>query len=113
MVADLFDIVRVPFPFTDRLAVKKRPALVLSTRGFNASAGHTVFAMITKRSLSAWPSDCNVEEWQQAGLKFPSWIRLKLFTLENALIVDRLGILQPVDIAGFRASAKPVLWQSH
>ena len=29
-----FDLVRVPFPFTDRQTSKRRPALVLSTLGF-------------------------------------------------------------------------------
>ena len=38
-----FDVVRVPFPFTDRLASKSRPALILSSeRHFNTAAGHSV-----------------------------------------------------------------------
>ena len=43
-----FDIVRVPFPFTDRHADKNRPALVLSdSAAFNRPAGHGVMAMVT------------------------------------------------------------------
>jgi len=57
MINDQWDVARVPFPFTDRAAVKKRPALVLSTRRFNAAAGHTIMAMITKRDQSVWPQD--------------------------------------------------------
>lgn len=30
MTFDQFTVVRVPFPFTDRIATKNRPALVLS-----------------------------------------------------------------------------------
>ena len=110
MISDQWDIVRVPFPFTDRAAVKKRPAVVLSTRVFNSVSRHTIMAMITKRGQSAWPNDYDLQKWEQAGLRFPSWIRLKLFTLENTLLIDRLGRLQSADVAGFRAAARPALW---
>ena len=45
---EAFDVVVVPFPFTDRNTTKRRPALVLSdARAFNEQAGHFVLAMIT------------------------------------------------------------------
>jgi len=56
MISDQWDVVRVPFPFTDKAAFKKRPALVLSNRAFNTTSSHTVMAMITKRDQSAWPT---------------------------------------------------------
>ena len=110
MISDQWDVVRVPFPFTDKAVTKKRPALVLSRRSFNAAAGHTVMAMITKRDSSAWPQDYDVRQWAQAGLKLPSWIRMKIFTLENTLILDKLGALQASDIAGFGSAAGAVMW---
>ena len=43
-----FAVVRLPFPFTDRLAMKNRPALVLSDAArFNVPADHSVLAMIS------------------------------------------------------------------
>jgi mRNA interferase MazF len=110
MISNQWDVVRVPFPFTDRTAAKKRPALVLTIRAFNLAAAHTIMAMIIKRSDSAWPQDYDIQLWQRSGLKFSSWVRMKLFTLENSLIIDTLGAFQPDDIAGFRATAKPALW---
>jgi mRNA interferase MazF len=110
MISDQWDTVRVPFPFTDIVATKKRPALVLSNRTFNAVSGHTVMAMITKRANKPWPQDVCVQQWAQAGLKLPSWIRIKIFTIENSLIVDRLGALQTVDITGFRNIVSGTLW---
>ena len=71
MISDQWDVARVPFPFTDRAAVKKRSALMLSTRRFNA-ASHAIMAMITKRDQSVWPQDYDVQDWATAGLKFPS-----------------------------------------
>lgn len=110
MISSQWDIVRVPFPFTDKQATKKRPALVLSRTGFNAACGHTVMAMITKRENEAWPQDYDVRQWSQAGLRLPSRIRIKLFTIENSLIIDQLGKLQPEDIEGFREGVSVALW---
>lgn len=110
MISNQWDVVRVPFPFTDRAAVKKRPALVVSARSFNTRAAHTVMVMITKRDHSVWPSDYDVRDWTAAGLKFPSWVRMKFFTIENSLIIDVIGRFQTVDITGFKAAAQPVLW---
>lgn len=110
MISRQWDVVRVPFPFTDQSAAKKRPALVISAGPFNAASGHTIMAMITKRDQSVWPQDYDIQEWDEAGLKFPSWIRMKFFTLENSLIVDTLGSLRPSDVAGFKTSAQIALW---
>jgi mRNA interferase MazF len=42
-----FTVVRVPFPFTDRNAMKNRPALVLSdAAAFNTPSGHFVMASV-------------------------------------------------------------------
>jgi mRNA interferase MazF len=110
MISDQWDVVRVPFPFTEKLAVKKRPALVLSKQSFNAASGHTALAMITKRGGNAWPLDYDVRHWAEAGLRLPSWIRMKIFTLENTLILDRLGTLQASDITNFRDCVGAGFW---
>jgi mRNA interferase MazF len=84
---EAFDVVRVPFPFTDRDAVKLRPALILSSAGpFNGPAGHSVLAMITSAKHSAWPLDVAIGDLAVAGLPSPSLVRMKLFTLDHALI---------------------------
>jgi mRNA interferase MazF len=100
----------VPFPFTDRNATVKRAALALSVRSFNGVSAATVFAMITKARNSAWPGDYPVADWRGAGLLLPSIVRIKLFTLENALVLRKLGHLNPTDIHGFQTAAKIFLW---
>ena len=50
MTYEPFDIVVVPFPFTDAAQSKHRPALVLSQNTtFGAIIGHSVLAMITSQ----------------------------------------------------------------
>jgi hypothetical protein len=41
-----FDVVVVPFPFTDRHLSKRRPALALSSESFSADSGYTILARI-------------------------------------------------------------------
>lgn len=95
---DTFDIVAVPFPFTDRSQSKRRPAMVVSSRvAFNVPAGHSVLAMITSSKNQAWPLDVPIADLQSAGLPAPSLIRMKLFTLDNRLVVRKIGTLSKLD----------------
>jgi mRNA interferase MazF len=103
---DRWDIGLVPFPFTDRNATVKRAALAISARSFNEASSATVFAMITKAQFSTWLGDYRIEHWREAGLLLPSIARLKLFTLENSLILKQLGRLHATDIRGFQSAAK-------
>ena len=96
MICDGWDVVVVPFPFSDRAAGKRRPALVLSESVFNR-AGHTILAMITTRSHHPWPGDCSLEDHDEAGLPLPCLVRLKLFTLDNRVILRRIGHLSDAD----------------
>lgn len=91
-----FEVVVVPFPFTDRAAAKKRPALVLSNKGFQGKIGHTVLAMITSAGQE-WPLDSDIEDLEAAGLSSPSKVRMKLFTLDDSLIIRKLGTLSKRD----------------
>ena len=94
MSFDAFDVVVVPFPFTDKTTTKRRPALVLSDSGvFNTHIGHSVLAMITSAKHSDWPLDMNIEALDSAGLPAASIVRMKLFTLDDRLIIRKAGVL--------------------
>ena len=92
MTCETWQVVVVPFPFTDRATTKRRPALVLSAKAFNRH-GHSVLAMITSASHQPWPGDTPIADVKSAGLKTPSLVRLKLFTLDNRFIARRIGTL--------------------
>lgn len=104
MTFEPFDVVVVPFPFSDRLAAKRRPALVVSSADFNLAHEQTILAMITS-APGDWASDVAVQDWENASLNHPCKIRLKLFTLDDALILRRLGTLSGRD----RENVKDVL----
>ena len=93
-----FDVVVVPFPFTDRTTSKRRPALVLSdAAAFNSQVGHTVLAMITSAKNSDWPLDIDISDLDSAGLPAASVVRMKLFTLDDSLIIRKAGTLSDDD----------------
>jgi mRNA interferase MazF len=105
-----FAVLRVPFPFTDRQATKNRPALVLSdAKSFNATAGHSVLAMITSAANAPWPLDCRLQDLEAAGLPAPSLVRFKLFTLDHRLIRNQIGALSPHDQKNVAASLRRLL----
>jgi mRNA interferase MazF len=53
--------------------------------------------MITTRRHDPWPGDAAIESPDAAGLRAPSIVRLKLFTLDNRLIVRVIGHLSEAD----------------
>lgn len=105
-----FDVVVVPFPFTDAEASKRRPALVLSAdQTFNRPVGHSVMAMITTASHSTWALDVEITDLTSAGLKAPSIVRMKLFTLDHVLVRKQIGRLSAVDQAAVLESLASLL----
>ena len=95
-----FELVRVPFPFTDRRVTKRRPALVLSESLFQQQSGHLLLAMVTSAKHSDWPSDWPIEDLQLAGLPQPCVVRFKLFTLDQSLLLGSIGRLSAADQRG-------------
>lgn len=103
-------VVRVPFPFTDRQATKNRPALVLSAReSFNAPSGHLLLAMITSAGNPPSPLDAPITDLAAAGLPAPSIVRMKLFTLDARLVRGALGRLASDDWAHVAGNLRRLL----
>jgi len=87
------DVVLVEVPFTDLSQSKKRPALVLVSRGQD----HLV-AFFTSRVDQAGPDDVVVAASADNGLAVDSAALVtKLFTLHESLIVRSLGHLSRSD----------------
>ena len=101
MICNRLDVVKIPFPFTDKHSSKVRPALVLSSDEFNQSVGKTVFAMITSSTKTNWLHDTAVTDLSTAGLTVKSRIRMKIFTIDNGFIINRLGQLSVADASEF------------
>ena len=108
MTFEPLDVVVVPFPFTDRRAAKRRPALIVSSAQFNDAHQQSILAMITS-TIGQWPSDVTIESWPEAGLNVPCRVRFKLFTLDHTLIVRRVGALSKQDSAAVKHALRGFL----
>ena len=90
------DVIRVPFPYTDRPARQHRPALVVSKGGIGEGNSLLWVAMVTSAENRAWPGDVPFGDfYHEAGLPAPSVIRpCKLATIE-VRHAEPLGHISP------------------
>ncbi len=93
MIYNQFDIVLVPFPFTDKNTAKKRPAIVLNNKNYQIKTNHLILAMITSAKNSDWESDLQIKEIEPTGLKTDCVIRYKIFSLDERIILKRVGAI--------------------
>jgi len=89
------DIVLIPFPYTNYLDKKRRPALVISNTNFNKSSD-VILAAISSNLTSGSNYDVNIlntdPDFVQTGLKKSSTVKPgRIFTFSQAQIDRRLG----------------------
>jgi mRNA interferase MazF len=88
------DVVKIPFPYTDRSTRQSRPALVVSFPSLETDHGLLWVVMITSAENRSWPGDVTIDDLTLAGLPAPSVIRpTKIATIE-AKDAQRLGELE-------------------
>jgi mRNA interferase MazF len=103
------DVVRVPFPYTDRATRQHRPALVVSSGGLEDRHGLLWVAMITSAENRGWAGDVSVRDLKRAGLPVASIVRTaKLATIESR-DAAKLGALKPANLAAVLAEIKSEL----
>jgi mRNA interferase MazF len=90
------DVVRVPFPYTDRETRQHRPALVVSRGGIGDRASLLWVVMITSASNRGWPGDVSlVAGYGETGLPVPSLIRTTKIATIDAVHAERIGRVSP------------------
>ena len=110
MAYDFGDVVLVQFPFTSQKAYKKRPAVVVSNRAYNAAKPDVVIMAITSQLRSSSTlGEVWIKEWQTANLLKPSAIKPVFATLEQNVILARLGVLGTQDQSALRTAITAVL----
>jgi mRNA interferase MazF len=95
-----FDVIVVPFPYSDRLAEKRRPALVVSAPNLGDELDRLWVAMITTDRGRRLLGDTPIADMAQAGLPAASLIRAsKIATIEVDRVLRRAGRLSDRDLA--------------
>lgn len=92
-----WDIVKVPFPYTDRPIRQYRPALVVAAGQIGSAHGLLWVLMITSADNRRWRDDVPVSDLAASGLPAPSMIRCaKIATIETR-DAERIGRLPVSD----------------
>lgn len=102
MICNQWDVAFLPFPFIEAPKTKQRPVLIISKEGFNRNNGFYIASMITSSMHSELPGDTPISDLERAGLKKPSIIRLKLFSLDQKLVTEVNGRICDQDIEAFQ-----------
>jgi mRNA interferase MazF len=84
----------LPFPYSDRLAEKRRPAVVVSKPALERAHGVVWVAMITSDRGAHRVDDIAITNLDKAGLPFPSLVRpSKIATIEPERVIRTAGAL--------------------
>lgn len=89
------DVIKVPFPYTDRSTRQSRPALVVSAGSLEEAHGLLWVVMITSAQNRGWPGDVPVGNLAAAGLPAPSVVRAAKIATIEATDASRLGAVAP------------------
>ena len=100
----------MPFPFTSQRASKKRPAVVASNRAYSTARPDLIVMAVTSQ-LRPNPGlgDAWISHWQEAGLLKPSVVKPVFATLEQRLVLRRLGALDDDDLAVLRKAISEII----
>lgn len=85
------DVVKVPFPYTDRHTRQFRPALIVSGSEATVEKGLVWVLMITSAENRGWAGDIAIRNLEAAGLPAPSVIRTAKIATIDARDAAKLG----------------------
>ncbi len=92
------DIVLVNFTFADESGVKRRPAIIVSSEAYNNGRDEAIIAAITSRTDRVLLGDHLINDWQGAGLLFPSVVTGIIRTIKQSMIDRKLGSMTLPDM---------------
>jgi len=90
---EVWDVIKVPFPYTGRPVQQRRPALVIGRHDEEGSPALLWVLMITSASHRRWVGDVEISDLEMVGLPAASIVRTaKIVTIE-AQKAQRMGRL--------------------
>ncbi|MDE1149974.1 MAG: type II toxin-antitoxin system PemK/MazF family toxin [Azospirillaceae bacterium] len=94
---DAWDVIKVPFPYTDRPVRERRPAVVVAANGIQQEHGLLWVLMITSAANRGWSGDVAVSDLVHAGLPAESVVRTAKIATIEAKEAERIGSLPAPD----------------
>lgn len=103
------DVIKVPFPYTDRPARQHRPALVIVAGAIAENHGLLWVLMITSAENRRWDDDVTVSNLDMAGLPARSVVRCAKIATIEAVNAEHIGTLPRPDRAKVAERLAPAL----
>jgi len=103
------DVVLVEVIFSEDLGVKKRPALIISDKYYHNYREEVVVSAITSNIDRLLAGDTKIQNWQKAGLKYPSLVTGIIQTIKINMIGRKLGKLSERDFLETQINLKKSL----
>jgi len=88
---DVWDLVKVPFPYTNRPVQQFRPALVVAIPDAPGAPSLLWVLMVTSAANRGWPGDVPVSDLTETGLPAPSVVRCAKIATIKAGDAVRIG----------------------
>ncbi|WP_331000170.1 type II toxin-antitoxin system PemK/MazF family toxin [Acetobacter garciniae] len=102
---EVWDIIKVPFPYTNRPVRQQRPALVVRVVVADGAPDLLWVLMVTSSAHRQWPQDVVITDFAAAGLPAPSMVRTAKIATIDASDAQAIGKLP----TGNRVAVKAVL----
>lgn len=103
------DVVLAHVVFTDGTSTKKRPAIVVSGSKYHKEREEIIVIAISSNTKRTLFGDVLLQEWQRAGLLYPSTATGIFFTIKKDLVEKRLGTLTSADLTAVEKNLNEVL----
>ena len=98
----VWDVVRVPFPYTNRPVRQHRPALVVACLVAPGAPALLWVLMITSAGHRRWAGDVEISDLLAAGLPASSMVRSAKITTVEATEAEPIGTLPNLDRTALR-----------
>lgn len=97
------DVILVRYPFTDLSGSKVRPSVVVSAPHVS---NDVLIVPLTSKSSSLFAGEFVLEDWGDAGLNVPSIVKRGVYTIEDRLVIKKIGSLSRADSNRLATSLK-------
>ena len=103
------DVVLVRFIFSDETGERRRPAVIVSSDTYHQGRQKAIIAAITSRTDRILVGDHLIDDWQGAGLLFPSVATAIIRTIKQGMIARKLGVMPKGDMQAIDSNLRTAL----
>lgn len=98
------DIILLPYPFTNLIANKVRPAVVVGSDGEKYD---DIFVVpLTSKIYTLSENEFCLENWKESGLNVPTAVKRGCILIDVELVIKKVGVLSTADLTSVNNSLK-------